>query len=1165
VEFRLLGLLAVHDDGRPISVPQGKERALLAVLLLHANEPVSADTLLDQVWAGRPPANGRKALQIHVSRLRKLIGVGRISTTPIGYCLRIEARELDTEEFSRLCLDGRRALEKGDPASAEALLGEALALWRGEPLADFPFEPFAQEEIRLLAGLRATAAADLVDARLALGRTDRLIEEVDRLIRDNPVWERPRAQLMLALYRQGRQAEALTAYQDVRSVLVDELGLEPSRQLRELEQAILRQDPALDVTTLSNAPLASRASTASDDFVGRSAELGALVAALDEAATGRGSVFLVTGEPGIGKSRLAEQLAGQARARGALVLAGRCWEAGGAPAYWPWVQALRSHFRGLDPDQLRREIAGSAPDLAHLVPELSELLPELPESRSGDPATIRFRLFDAVSSFLRCLASERPVVLVLDDLHAADEPSLLLLRFLTRELGSVRLLVVGAYRDVDPTVQGLLASAIADLVREPVTHRIELAGFEQDDVAEYIERIAEIAPDEALVEAIHTRTDGNPLFITEVVRLLASEGRLDRSVDVPSRIPVGVRDAIGRHVGRLSAECREILELASVLGREFRLDALEQTSGLSRDGLLSRLEEGARERVISEVVRDRGRFRFSHVLMRDSLYESLPAPLRLRLHREAGEAFERLYARDIEAHLAELAHQFLLAGGTETGMAFHYACRAGDRAMAQLAYEEAVRLYRMAVQALEVEGVGDESTRCELLLSLADAEQAAGEGTSGKETFLKAAEIARKLDRPEQLAEAALGYSGRFAWPRRSAGDARLVPLLEDGLAAVGDGDSTIRAQLLTRLACAMREQLSPERRDLLSGEAVAIARRLGDPQSLFYVLMGRWVAIWAPDNVEELREISGELVRLADDAGEPEWAADARLLRLECQLIGGDIEGVNRNLDEAARLAAEAVRPSARWHVEVHRAELALLEGRFIDAEQHIAEMARLGEQAQVSEASVAVATQSFALRWSIGGLEPVAANLEQIAAQRPGRALYPALLAVLALELGDKERARGALEALTADDFGCIGRDREWMLCLCLLNEVAAVLADAQRAALIYRLLTPYGHLVVVSPHDFGTGSAARSLGVAASTCGHLAEAERHFEAALALNRRIRARPWLARTECDYARMLFARDRPDDAEHARALIGQAMTTYRELGMGPSTARAQQLVESYG
>ena len=530
-----------------------------------------------------------------------------------------------------------------------------------------------------------------------------------------------------------------------------------------------------------------------------------------------------------------------------------------------------------------------------------------------------------------------------------------------------------------------LASAVAELIREPVTRRITLRGFDEGEVAQYLELTTGLPHNEELAGAIHGETEGNPLFVGEVVRLLAAEGRLEGG-DARLGIPQGVRDAIGQRLARLSEECGDVLALASVLGRDFGLDALERTSGIASDELVERLDEAVGERVLTEVMGAPGRLRFSHVLVRDSLYESLPASRRLQLHLRAGEALEQLYAHDHEPYLAELAHHFLRAGGRGTGKAFGYARRAASRAMGQLAYEEAVRLYRMALEALELAG-GDESILCDLLLSLGEAEIAAGRGTESKETFLQAAEIARRMSAPEQLAHAALGYGGRLVWLRTS--DARLVPLLEEALGALGEADAVLRARLLARLAGALRADLLPERRELLSREAVAAARLSGDPVALVHALLVRRLAVWAPDNVDELLEVSAEMVQLADETGDPDRAVDARLMRLEAHLIRGDIDSVWADLETAARLADEARRPPMLWHVAIHRAELALLEGRFDEAERLIAVMVSLGSQAQVSDAPVSEVTLGFALRWATGGLGEISSDLERLAQEQSMRPL--------------------------------------------------------------------------------------------------------------------------------------------------------------------------------
>ena len=458
---------------------------------------------------------------------------------------------------------------------------------------------------------------------------------------------------MVALYRSGRDAEALEAYQRARRSLVEELGIEPRRELRELQQAILRQDPALDLV----AEAAAAADLVRGAFVGRERELDALIKGLDDAFAGRGRLFLLVGEPGIGKSRLADELIGRAKARGTQVLIGRCWEAGGAPAYWPWVQSLRAYVRETEPQTLRAQLGSGAADLAQLLPELRDFFPDLPEPPALEPEGARFRLFEAASAFLIDAGQARPLVLVLDDLHAADEPSLLLLRFLARQLGQSRLLVIGAYRDVDPSPSDPLTTALTELVREPMTSCLPLAGLAERDIARFIELTTGETPADQLVAIMREETEGNPLFVGEIVRLLATEGSLGNAT-ASSRlaIPQSVRDVIARRLRHLSPECNRVLVLASVIGREFALNALARVSGISEDELLDTLEEAMEARVVSDVPGSRDRLRFAHVLIRDTLYEGLTSARRVRLHRRAAEALESLYGDEPGQHLAELAY-----------------------------------------------------------------------------------------------------------------------------------------------------------------------------------------------------------------------------------------------------------------------------------------------------------------------------------------------------------------------------------------------------------------------------------------------------------------------------------------------------------------------------
>src|SRR5437764_952950 len=668
MEFRILGPLEAAAADGPVPLGGAKQRALLAVLLLNVGEVVSSDRLIDSLWGERPPETAPKALQVHVSQLRKALGASVIQTRQPGYVLELGDHELDLDRFRRLH-DEAGSVAASDPGRARQLLGEALDLWRGPPLADFLYEPFAQAEIGRLEEARLTAIEDRIDADLALGRHGSLVGEIDSLITQHPHRERLRAQHMLALYGSGRQAEALDAFQAARRGLTSELGIEPGRRLRDLQAAILRQDPALDFREPAEEDPAREGV-----LVGRDRELAELAAALDDSLAGRGRMVLLAGEPGIGKSRLADELIARARRRGARVLVGRCWEAGGAPAYWPWVQALRRYVRESDPVALREQLGRDGSDVATLLPEVRDVLPDLPAAPATAGDGGRFRLLESIAGFVTNVASSEPLLIFLDDLHAADASSLLLLRFVAGQLSGARILVAGCYRDTE--VGPDLSEALAELSREPAVRRIALKGLSERDTSRLLELTMGDVPGDHLSTQVQAETQGTPLFALEIGRLLASEGgRDDRGGRLP--VPDSVRATIGRRVRRQSERCREILAVASVMGREFDPAVIARVSGLDDDELFQALDEAADARLIGGVPEGRGRLRFSHILVRDALYDELPGPRRLRLHRAIGEALEAVFAANPEPHLAQLAHHYLEAGTAAATKATDDAQRAG--------------------------------------------------------------------------------------------------------------------------------------------------------------------------------------------------------------------------------------------------------------------------------------------------------------------------------------------------------------------------------------------------------------------------------------------------------------------------------------------------------
>ncbi len=432
MDYRILGPFEAFDGDRELSLGGARQRAVLALLLLRANEALTRDVIVDELWGEQPPQTVGKVLQNCISALRKELpaGADKLRTVGSAYVLQLAPDELDRDRFERGLADGRAALDAGELEDALERLTAALGLWRGAPLSDFAYERFAQDEIARLEELHVAAVEDRIEAELALGRHSEVIPEVEGLVGRQPLRERLRGQLMLALYRSGRQAEALAAYRDARRTLLGELGIEPGRALQRLEQAILAQDPALDLEGGRRPRLPTAAGTAqpgrraAEPVVGRDEELAVLEAGLEDALAGRGRLFVVVGPPGAGKTHLADEIASRAKTRGANILWGRGWHGGGAPAYWPWQQAIR---------------------------DASMTLPQT----DGSDTEGRFRFFETVTELLRAEAARTPLMLVLDDLQAADEDSLLLLEFVASEVAEMAALILALGREDTPRLDEL--------------------------------------------------------------------------------------------------------------------------------------------------------------------------------------------------------------------------------------------------------------------------------------------------------------------------------------------------------------------------------------------------------------------------------------------------------------------------------------------------------------------------------------------------------------------------------------------------------------------------------------------------------------------------------------------------------------------------------------
>ena len=895
-------------------------------------------------------------------------------------------------------------------------------------------------------------------------------------------------------------------------------------------------------------------------FVGRADELAALTADLDAAVGGRGGMVLVAGEPGIGKTRLAEELAARATARGAVVLWGRCWEGAGAPPFWPWVQVVRGYVQvqAGDPASLSHDLGAGAADIAQLVPAVRDCIPDLPAPPPLEPEAARFRLFDSLAGFLRTAAARRPLLLVLDDLHWADVPSLALLRFMSRELEGTGPLVVGSYRQSEVGQGHPLLAAVANLTRGQ--HRwLLLGGLGQQDVASFVALVGGAEPSTELATEVYRQTDGNPFFVTEVVRLLASQGRLNPAARgaavLAGGLPEGVRAVVAERLGHLSDDCRRILEVAAVVGRDFELRVLQPASGLDTERLLVLLEEAEAGRVAGAVPGGLSRWRFAHALVREVLYEGLLAARRVHLHRLVGEALEAVYAADPEPHLAELAHHLVEAapGSEETAAkAVQLATLAGRRALEVLAWEDAAELFERALAALELAERPSLQQRCELLLAVGEARMAASDVPAARTAYQQAGELARRIGSPEALARAGLGLGLEFT---SMIVDPVQIRLLEEALTALGKADSPLRARVLAGLARALVSTPQVERRLALSEDAVQMARRLGDPATLAAVLFGRHLAIWGSERTEVTGErlaIATEAVGLAEQIGDRAMALRGRGLRRIDLLELGDLAGYDADLAAAERAAEELRQLRYRWQLPLAHATRALLAGRFARAEElmerGLAAGRRAGDQAVGNYYTGVIAT----LRLMQGRFGELIGLFRDAATRFPATAVFRAALAAALAEVGRADQARAEVEQLAAGDLAAVPRDPAWSFSLASLALACYHLGEAETAVKLYGLLEPYADRNIVTGRvgAICLGPTDYFLGLLDLTRGLPEQALRRFQHAAALADRMQGRPMVAMSREGQARALLALDRPGDRQQAAALLDEVAITAQELGI---------------
>jgi tetratricopeptide (TPR) repeat protein len=889
-------------------------------------------------------------------------------------------------------------------------------------------------------------------------------------------------------------------------------------------------------------------------FVGREREQAELYAALEGVRAGREAFFLLTGEAGIGKTRLAEELAQQARQSGVDVLWGSCREEAGQPGYWPWVQVLRAHF-GTRAGGAALDVGHGGLFIADLVPEIR---PHLPASAAAAPSEhSRFYLFDAVARSLRGAAAAAPVLIVLDDLHAADMPSLLLLQFLARELRGVRILLLGTYREVEGALDPERSAALAQIGRS--ARHIPLRGLHEGDIAALIERSFGVRADAAVVAAVYRASEGNPFFVDEVVRILWAEGALAAgSPPATIQIPQSVRAVVRERLGPLAPACRQVLAAAAVRGRQFEIGLVEAVSELPREQVLLAVAQARTAGIVAEVPNLLGWYTFAHGLIRETLYADLDESERVRLHRGMGRAIEEMNRTDPDPHWAEVAYHYCRAAiGGEVEAAVGASLRAGRRAAALLAYEDAITHYQQALQAQALAPVADDARRCELLVALGEARVRAGDRDGARMVCAEAAQLAQRLGLPELAARAALSLGG--PWVEIGSVDEQLVALLETALAGLGASDSVARVEVLSRLARELYWSDTPQRGVALSENAVAIAHRLGHTRALAAALTARVYALWRPDKLDERIAVETDLIRLAQTVGDKEMLLRGYLWRMTDRLEAGDIDGVDRDMAAYARLAEELRQPSYLWYVPRNRAMRALLAGDFAAAEALANEAFAIGATAHRGIAAQALGVLTLLLRWEKGEVEGLAETIKQLRAHYPVLAPWQCGLAFLYCEQGRVDEARREFETLAARGFDTLRCDANWLLAIALLALACADLEDVARAAALYDLLLPYrGRNVVMGRALVCFGCTSHYLGALAAMLRRWDEAAAHFEDALRMHEAVGARPWAARTQARYARMLLSRNREGDHQRALALFDAAVETAGALGMRRLEERAQ-------
>ena len=1141
VRVRVLGALTLEVDGQVVPAPVGRPaQSLLGWLALHPGIHARSD-VAGRLWPDVLESSARASLRNALSGIRRAIGPGADRVL-------VASRErVGLAGDPEVWVDARAFESLVDAGEHE----QALALGGGELLAglDDEWVLVARDEQRERRG--GTLAALAAAAESAGNLVGAIRYDRERLALD-PLDEPAHRDLMVRLARGGDRSGAISLYQRLADRLRRELGVAVSPQTRAIADRLRagRLDEAAMGTTAVLLPTARTVAPSLPDvlaprrfrtaFVGRASQLAHLHQLWEGVVAGERRLALLAGEPGIGKTRLIARFAASVCDFGGGVIYGRAEEES-LVSYQPFVQAIGAALdwgvESQDPDAL----AGIVPDLAR---------GSRPPSLTTPEAASRWRMFEAACDVFDTAAAERPLLLALDDLHWADEPTLRLLAHLVRRPQPAPVLLLGAYRQTELRAGDGVAGLFADLERDIEADELTLGGLASEDVAALLAQSSRPRPADRLAARVRAKTAGNPFFIEQLIRNMKESGIAALAAE-PVELPASVRQAISRRVTRLGSEAVALLGAGAVLGVEFDLDLAAEVEGLPLDAALRELDHAIRSGLIMEVSGTPGRVTFTHALVRDALAGSLTAARRARLHALAAAALEPRAERDPERHLAALVHHALegAAMSDRPLRAAELAEHAAGRATAAYAYEESARLLQRALAVLRRIGA-EPDQQATVLCSLGEALQRSGDNKRALKALGEVVELAYGLHNPRLLARATLAMNGAGVTIRDV--DQAAVVRLEDALGALAADDDALRARLLAGLSIELAYDPSDRRRQSASLEALELARRSGDPATLAAALSARHVVLSAPQHTTTRLESATEMLELARRAGDRELALQARNWRLVDLFELGDSSLVEAELDAYAALAAQTRLPSFSWYVPIWRATSATLAGR-LEEGRELAQRARdLGRRAGDANADVFFQANRH-MSWLADEryeqwTPQVLAFSEERIKRSPAGLAYLAGIGSVFAATGRLDEARSTLDTVAADGFTTVPRDMNWLSTMASATEMCAILGDKRRARVLRSLLEPYGdRMVIAARAAFHHGSVAYFLARLAATLGDHRGADELYADAARRDERAGAAVWVARDLRRHAELLLAHDNARGrrlAQHAAAAAEAAGLT---------------------